>query len=95
MKRGNDISELIKATYTAPAVSCELERKIMLKVAQRAIANSQRRARFGLVASLSGITVAAAACIAGVVLWFPTRILLSIDINAVFDNVISSIRALL
>jgi hypothetical protein len=78
-----------------PTVSSDFERRVMLAVARRAIERSRRRARFNLVASLSAVTVAAAACVAAVVVWFPAEVVVSVDVGAVFDKVVSSIKALL
>jgi hypothetical protein len=94
-------SELIKAASAQARadeqqrVSPEFERRVMVAVARRAIERVRRRARFNLVASLSGVGIAAAACVAAVVVWFPTQVVLSVDFNAVFDNVVASIKALL
>lgn len=71
-----------------------LERRVMIEVARRAIERSRRRAKFSLVASLSMMTLATAACVA-VVVWFPTNVTLSVDFDAVFDSVVAGIKALL
>ncbi len=72
----NDLSTLIKAAALSEreglTVSDDLERRVMIEVAHRAIERSHRRARLGLVASLSGLAMLLAACIAVVVVWFPT-----------------------
>lgn len=97
----DNFSELIKAASVPatgaeiPALSTDFERRVMMEVARRAIERSRRRAERGLVASLSGFTVAAAACIAAVVVWFPTDIIISFDLDAAFDTVVSAIKTLL
>lgn len=91
----NTFSALVKAAYHEPAIDPAFRQRVMLEVARRAIERSRRCARFSVVASLSGATVAAAACVAAIVLWFPPRIILSIDVNSTIDTVLAGIRALL
>lgn len=92
---GDGFSALVKAAYREPAVGSEFERRVMVEVARRAIMLSRRRVRLGLVASLSTGAVAAAACVAAVIIWFPTQIILSIDMSGTLDSVLATIRALL
>jgi type VI protein secretion system component VasF len=95
MKDDEKIRALIKAAHTDPEVSAAFEHRIVLAVARRAIERAQQKARRNLVMSLSGLTVAAAACVAAVVLWFPTQILLQVDVNTIVDNILAQIRALI
>lgn len=72
----NDFSELIKAAYTEPAVGDDFKHRVMLEVARRAIMHSRRRARRGLIASVSALAILLAACIVLLLTWFPTHIIL-------------------
>ncbi len=63
----NTFSELVKAAYREPVVDKEFEHRVMLEVARHAIFRSRQRSQRGTVALLSGISVAAAACVAAVV----------------------------
>ncbi len=72
----DNFAELIKAAGNkiasdGPTVSPDLERRVMIEVARRAIEGSRRRARRGLVASLVGLAMLLAGCIAALVVWFP------------------------
>lgn len=61
-------------TYHAdglPTLPADFERRVMIEVARRAIERSRRRARRGMVASLSGLAMLLAACVGAVVVWFP------------------------
>jgi hypothetical protein len=67
-------ADLIKAADNEPAVSPELEKRVMIRVAHRAIERSRRRARRGMVASLAGLAMLLAGCIAALVVWFPSLV---------------------
>lgn len=67
----NDFSELIKAAAKLPAPAPDFERWVMMEVARRAIERSRRKARRGMVATLSGLAMLLAGCIAAIVAWFP------------------------
>jgi hypothetical protein len=72
----DNFSKLIQAAgreiaFENSAVSPELEHRVMVTVARRAIEASRRRARRGLVASLSGLAMLLAGGIAALVVWFP------------------------
>lgn len=75
----NDLSELIKAAYTEAPVGDDFERRVMLEVARHAIAHSRRRARRGLIASISGVAMLLAACLAALLTWLPSRLILFQD----------------
>jgi hypothetical protein len=49
----------------------DLERRVMMAVVRREVERSRRRARRGMIASLSGLAMLFAGCIAAVVAWFP------------------------
>jgi hypothetical protein len=66
------LTDLIKATHIEPAVPPELEHRVMLEVARRAIARARRRARLSLVASMSGVAMLLGACLTAIVMWLPT-----------------------
>jgi hypothetical protein len=91
----DNFAELIKAATDMPTPTPDFERRVMVEVARRAIERSRRRARFNLVASLSGVTITAAASVAAVMLWYPTQIVIAIDPGAIFDSVVAGIKALI
>lgn len=68
------LSVLMKAAHEQPVVPERLEHKIMLAVARRAIVRSRRRAKLGLIASLSGLGMLLAGCIAVLWHWFPSQL---------------------
>ncbi len=94
-EKHENLAKLIVAAYREPAVDPAFEQRVMMEVARRAIAKARRRARFSLAASLSGATVAAAAAVIAIILWFPPQIILSIDVNSTLDTVMATIRTLL
>ncbi|MDR2890776.1 MAG: hypothetical protein LBV18_04135 [Alistipes sp.] len=49
----------------------DLERRVMIEIVRREVERSRRRARRGMIASLSGLAMLFAGCIAAVVAWFP------------------------
>ena len=71
MEKRDNFTELIRATGELPIPSPDLERRVMIEIARRALARSRRRARRGLVASLSGLAMLLAGCIAALVVWYP------------------------
>ncbi len=72
MEKRDNFAELIRAAAgELPAVSPDLERRVMIEVARRALARSRRRAQRGLVASLAGLAMLLAGCIAALVVWYP------------------------
>lgn len=94
----NELSTLIKVSLLSESkeltVSDDFERRVMIEVARRAIERSRRRARFGLAASLSGLAMLLAACITGVVVWFPVNVVLSVDLDAAIGQLLTTIRLL-
>lgn len=62
---------LIKTAYEQPSVPERLKHKIMLEIARRAIVSSKRKAKLGVIASLSGLGMLLAGCIVLLVNWFP------------------------
>jgi hypothetical protein len=81
MEMKDNFAELIRASYDEPTPSPELERRVMIEVARRAIERSRRRARRGMVASLTGLAGLLAGCIAALVVWFPTLMPALTDIS--------------
>ncbi len=72
MEKRDNFAELIRAAAgELPVVSPDLERRVMMEVARRALARARRRARRGLVASLAGLAMLLAGCIAALVVWYP------------------------
>ncbi|MDR2883027.1 MAG: hypothetical protein LBU98_04545 [Alistipes sp.] len=72
MEKRDNFSELIRtAAGELPAVSPDLERQVMIEIARRALARSRRQARRGLVASLAGLAMLLAGCIAALAVWYP------------------------
>lgn len=67
-----DLTSLIRALDSdLPLVSPAFHHRVMVQVAHRAIALSRRRARQGLIASLSGLSMLLVGSIAALVIWFP------------------------
>ncbi len=72
MEKRDNFAELIRtAAGPLPAVSPDLERRVMIEIARRALARARRRAQRGLVASLTGLAMLLAGCIAALVVWYP------------------------
>jgi hypothetical protein len=98
MERDDKFAQLVKAACEASESSFpspDFERRVMIEVARRAIERARRRARFNLVASLSAISITAAACVTAVVVWFPSQLVVSVDLDTVLENMVATIRALL
>ena len=70
----DELSELIKSAYNEPSIPQDLERKVMMEVARRSIKFSRRKAKLGLVVSLSGLAMLWAGCIAILISWFPAHL---------------------
>jgi hypothetical protein len=71
----DDFSELIRAAASSePTPSPELEHRVMIRVAHRAIERSRRRVRRGMIASLAGLAMLLAGCVAALVVWFPSLV---------------------
>ncbi len=70
----DDLKMLVRASAELQAPTADFERRVMIEVARRAIERSRRRARRGVIASLSGLAMLLAACVAALVVWFPARL---------------------
>ncbi len=64
-------TQLIRAAHDEPAITSDFDRRVMIEIAQRAIARSKKRARRGMIASMAGTAMLLAGCVAALVVWFP------------------------
>lgn len=73
MERDDEFTTLIRAASVSemPALPVDLESRVMVEVARRTIERSRRRARRGVVASLTGLAMLLVGSIAALVAWFP------------------------
>jgi hypothetical protein len=73
----DNFSKLIKVASRESAsevtVPAQLEQQVIVAVARRAIEASRRKARRGLVATLSGLAMLLAGGIVALVMWFPAH----------------------
>ncbi len=75
MEKRDNLSELIRAAAgELPVPSPDLERRVVIEVARRALERSRRRAQRGLVASLTGLAMLLAGCIVALVVWYPVLV---------------------